>query len=484
VSARRTLRSAGVALAWMFGASACVVGPDYRRPELDLPAQHRQPDAQAGEAPRPLAEHTWPEVFTDPVLQELIATALEQNSDLRLAAARILEARATLGIVRSRYYPEVVAGAGYTATGAARDGAAELPAGSDRTRDYYDAFLGVPAWELDFFGQVRRAEEGARAALLATEEARDAIALALVADVAAAYYELLGLDRSLEISERTLVSREESLLLAQRREAGGVGSLADVRQAEVLVSTARAAIPATKLAGEQVENLINLLLGRNPGPIARGRPLLEHAAPAEVVAGLPADLLERRPDVRAAEQALIAANADVGVAKAAWYPSITLTGSYGFQSTELAELFNGSSTAWQFAPSVNLPLFTAGRLEAQSAAAQARFEQALEAYRQTVRQAFVEVSNGLIEFRRTRELADELVTGTEFLRDAVRLARVRYEGGVTSYLEVLFNDQSLFDSELQLARTQVDELVSYVRLYRALGGGWRELAQATAAGDG
>jgi multidrug efflux system outer membrane protein len=484
MSARCKLLQLGSGLALCLAAGACTVGPDYQRPELDVPQSFRDPAAAPGaQAPAPegsLADQTWQEVFGDPVLQDLIRTALAQNSDLKIAASRILEARANLGIVRSRYYPEVAAGAGYTATRTSENGAVKLPSGADATRDYYDLFLGVPTWEIDFWGKVKRAEEGARAVLLATEEARNAVLQALVADVAAAYYQLLGLDLELEIAKRTLESRLESLQLAQRREEGGVGSLADVRQAEVLVSEARAAIPSTQLAIEQFENQINLLLGNNPGPVPRGEPLLGHALPAEVASGLPSSLLERRPDVRAAEQALIAANADVGVAKAAYYPSITLTGAYGVQSSELSGLFDSSNVAWQFVPSINLPIFSGGRLDAQAEAARQRFEQAVEGYRQTVRQAFADVSNGLIGFRRTRELSSELAVGTEAQRDAVRLARVRYEGGVTSYLEVLFNDQGLFASELQLARTQVEELVSYVRLYRALGGGWQADAQAAA----
>jgi multidrug efflux system outer membrane protein len=456
---------------------ACTVGPDYARPELDVPLEHRRAATElgappAGDAPQ-LGELLWEEVFTDPVLQELIRTALEQNGDLRIAAARILEARANLGIVRSRYYPDVNAGAGWTATRTAENGASTVPPGTDATRDYYDVFLAVPTWELDFWGKIRRAEEGALAGLLATEESRNAIRQTLIADVASAYYQLLGLDQELLIAERTLESRLESLELTQNRESGGVGSLADVRQSEVLVSEARAAIPATQLAIEQVENLLNLLLGQNPGPIPRGAPLLEETMLGEVAAGVPSDLLERRPDLRAAEQVLVAANADIGVAKAAYYPSISLTGAYGFQSTELGDLFESGAQNWFFAPTIDLPIFNGGRLDAQTEAAKARFEQALEGYRQAVRAAFGDVSNALIAYRRTRELSLELATGTEAQRDAVRLARVRYDGGVTTYLEVLFNDQQLFASELRLTRTQVEEFLTYVRLYRALGGGWQ-----------
>lgn len=464
-------------------ATACKVGPDYERPALDVPDVIRATDPLPETPGLELGDRSWREVFTDPVLQDLIADALENNSDLKIAAARILEARARLGIVHARFYPEVGVGAAYTATEISENGANQLPPGSDNRLDYYDVFVGVPAWEIDFWGKVQRAEEGARAALLATEEARHLIAQTIVAEVAAAYYQLLGIDRELEIAQRTLVSRRESMVLAENRERGGVGSLADVRQAEVLVSSALAAIPRAQLAQAQVENQINLLLGRNPGPVSRGQALLEQPLPADVSPGLPSELLERRPDVRAAEQALIAANADVGIAKAAYYPSITLTGSFGLQSTELSNLFESSSTTWQFVPAVNLPVFTAGRLDAQVEEAKARFDQAVEQYRQRVREAFASVADELVSFRRTRELAAELEKGTEAQRDAVRLARVRYEGGVTSYLEVLFNDQSLFDAELELTKTQVDGFVSHVRLYRALGGGWKEFAEERARAE-
>jgi multidrug efflux system outer membrane protein len=329
------------------------------------------------------------------------------------------------------------------------------------------------SFELDIFGRLRRATEAARANLLGAEENRRAVTITLVSDVAGAYFSLRELDYQLEISQNTLATRQESLDLIKNRQAGGVATLLDLRQGEQLVYTASETIPTLQQQIEQTENLISLLLGRNPGGIVRGRSLTEQEMPPDVPAGLPSALLERRPDIRAAEQTLIAANAEIGVAKAAYFPQISLTGFLGGQGTQLTSLFSGPSAVWNFTPQVTQPIFTAGRLKSTVRLQEAFRDSALVQYEKTIQTAFTEVSNALIAHQRVREsrIQQELLVAA--LQDRTRLAYVRYRGGVDTLLNALDADRDLFQAELTLSQIRLNELDSVVQLYKALGGGWQ-----------
>jgi multidrug efflux system outer membrane protein len=337
----------------------------------------------------------------------------------------------------------------------------------------------MSAYEVDLWGRIRRATEASRAQLLATVEAQHTVRQTLVAQVATAYFTLLELDLELEIDQLSYVARTNSLELTRSREEGGVAALQDVYQAKILVSTADAAIADTHRRIEQQENQLSILLGRNPGKLERGPALVSQAVRTEVPPGLPSSLLERRPDVRSAEQQLVAANADIGQAKAAFFPQLTLTGFYGYQSVALSDLFTGASRAWQFGPAVTLPLFTGGRLRGNLKLAEGRFQESLAFYKQTVQGAFRDVSDGLVAYQRTREFREKQQELTQAHRDATDLANTRYEGGVTSYLEVLYNEQELFNAELGLAQARRNEFLSVVQLYQALGGGWQPAMQVS-----
>jgi len=446
----------------------CTVGPDYKRPDVPVPPDFRgrAPDAPTG--PQSLGDAAWFQIFQDEVLQGLIRTALEANYDLRIAAARVLEARAQVTISRSFQFPDVSGSAS----------ANYLHIEGDKTQlQVKDSFSPVAtldlAWEIDFWGRLRRATEAARADLLAAEDFRLFVVTTLVSDVATAYFQLRQLDLQLEISRRTLASREDSLRLVKLRQQGGVAAMIDVRQAEVLLYTAAETIPDIERQIEQTENLISLLLGRNPDAVPRGRPLLQQLALPAVPAGLPSTLLERRPDIRAAEGQLWAATARIGVAKADYFPRVLLTGSAGGGGTNLNGTWFGPFALLGIGPSVSLPIFNMGRIGASVDSADARAQEALVRYQQTITQAFREVSDALVEHRKRGEFRVQQELLVESLRDAARLADIRYRGGVSSYLEVLDTERQLFDAELNLAAAQRDELLAVVRLYRALGGGWQ-----------
>ncbi len=340
-------------------------------------------------------------------------------------------------------------------------------------QQYGSVFLSSPAYEVDLWGRIRRANEAARARLLGSKDAQQVVYQTLVAQVATTYLQLLELDLELQIGRSSYASRTNSLAITESRESGGIGSMQDVYQGRILVFTAEASIANTLRLVEQTENAMNILLGHNPGPVKRGIPLVDHELRASVPPGLPSSLLERRPDIRVAEQQLVAANADIGQAKAAFYPQVTLTGLYGYQTVALSDLFTGSARMWQFGPAVSFPLFTGGRLRGNLKLARASFEESVASYQQTVQNAFRDVSDALIAYQRTQEFYAKQKDLTKANRDAAELANTRYEGGVTSYLEVLYNEQQLFDAELLLAQARRDELLSVVELYRALGGGWQ-----------
>jgi len=450
--------------------SGCTMGPNYKRPTVAVPPAYRgiAPDAPAQTESASLGDQKWWDVFQDGQLRSLVRTALQQNYDLRIAASRILEARAQLGITRADQFPTVSGGAGITDVRTAQS--KFLPAFETSS-----AQINVSAaWELDFWGKYRRATEAARADLLATEWARQEVASTLVANVAAAYFQLRALDLQLEISKRTLDSRQESLRLTRLLANGGSTSLLDVRQAEQLVFTASAEIPALEQQIEQQENFLSILLGRNPGNIARGQTLIEQHHPPEVPAGLPSSLLERRPDIRQAEQQLVAANAEIGVARAAHFPQISLNGNGGFQSSALTNLFTGPAGAWSFGASLTQPIFTAGKISSGVRLAKARQQTATLFYQQSIQGAFRSVSDALIGYRKTREFSSHQQELFESAQDAARLSHMRYNGGVTGYLEVLTNETNSFSAELGLVQARLNELLAVVQLYEALGGGWQQ----------
>ena len=449
--------------------SGCTVGPDYKRPTASVPTAYRGPGDEALKAEgASLGEQKWWEVFQDQQLQSLIRTALQQNYDVRIAATRILEAQAQLGITRADQFPTVSGGADLSAQRTAKS--AILPPLEQSTGQISLA----AAWELDFWGRYRRATEAARASLLATEWARRAVLISLVSNVASAYFELRALDLQLEISRDALTARRESLRLLNVLADHGNTTLLDVRQGEQLVYTASEEIPDLERRIQQQENLISILLGNNPGPIVRGLPLTEQPHSPEIPAGLPSELLERRPDIRQSEQRLIALNAEIGVAKSAYYPQISLTGTGGFQSDALTRLLGGPAGLWSFGGSLVQPIFTAGRIRSGVKLAEANREEAVLGYQQTIQQSFRDVSDSLIAYRKNQEFRQQQELLAASAKDAARLSNIRYKGGVTSYLEVLTNETNYFSAELNLAQAQANELLALVQVYQALGGGWQQ----------
>jgi NodT family efflux transporter outer membrane factor (OMF) lipoprotein len=456
-------------------ASSCAVGPNYVRPTVNVPENFRAPDPLPAPQAASLADLKWFEVFKDEKLQELTRTALEQNYDLRDAVARVEQARANLGITRSNQLPQFSAGGALEITRVSRDGQTPLPVSfvPQQNRNWGEATLNLLSFEVDIWGRLRRATEAARANLLNAEENRKAVVTTLVSDVASNYFNLVQLDYELEISKSTLATRLDSLRLTQQRQTGGVATLLDLRQAEQLVSTAAQTIPTLQQQIEQTENQITLLLGKNPDGVIRGRKFMDQEMPPEIPAGLPSSLLERRPDIRAAEQALIAANANIGVAKAAYFPQLSLSGLLGGQSTQLSSLFSGPHSTWSFIPQVSQPIFAGGRLKSNVKLAQAQRDSALIQYEKTIQTAFTDVSNALIAHQRTHESRLEQEKLVAALQDRKRLAYIRYTGGVDTQLNALDADRDLFQAELTLAQIRLSELLSVVQLYKALGGGWQ-----------
>ena len=441
--------------------SGCMVGPDYTRPSVDAPPAWRLTDQAAND----LANSAWWNQFGDPVLSDLIATALRENKDLLIASARIDEYAGRYGITRSQFFPQVAAGVdGYKQK--------NVPSGSvdKETYNSYQALLSA-SWEIDLWGKIRRQNEAANAQLVASEEGRQGVILSLVASVAGGYTMLRDLDRQLQIATDTANTRAASYQLFKDRYEGGVISLLELSQNRSQYEEALASIPPLEKAIAQQENALSVLLGRNPEPIARGRSIDQLSVPA-VPQGLPSSLLERRPDLRQAEQTLIAANAQIGAAKAAYYPSISLTGMFGGVSTSLSDLFTGSAQVWQYGGAVNLPIFTGGLLAGQVQVAEAQQQQALFSYQKAIQNAFREVNDSLIDQDRTRAQLDAQRQQVASLQQYADTARLRYDNGYTSYLEVLDAERSLFQAQLQFTQTQQARLQAMINLYKAMGGGW------------
>ena len=509
----------------MLALSACKLGPNYQRPSLDVPGGYRgiapeagstktaapspldtvppagrqpttaspqQPEAvpppapqtttqseptpspygsaqpagqtqSAGQPGQPFGDTQWTAVYQDEALQGLIKEALANNYDLRVAATRVLQAAANLGIVRANQFPSVEGGGSI-----AYERNLQLP------RATTFGSLNISAsYIVDFWGQYRRATEAARAALLSTEFGKEVVQISLIDSVATNYYQLLQYDDQLEYSNKTVEADNEILKLNQIKFHGGEAAVTDVYQAEVLLQQAEAGVITYQQLAEQSENNLSILLGRNPGPIRRGLSLVDQPHPPEVPEGLPSDLLRRRPDVRAAEENLVAANANVGVAKAAFFPQFSITGLFGAQSNALNTFVSGPGSFWAIAGSAVQPIFEGGRIRSGYRLAWAQRDQAELQYKQTVQQAFADVSNSLIGYEQARKYRMKIEEQTKTYGDLVRLANVRYQGGYTAFLEVQYNEQQYFQSALSLSQAWYVELQYYAALYQALGGGWQ-----------
>jgi multidrug efflux system outer membrane protein len=453
--------------------AGCTVGPNYKRPNTDVPASYRTigppPAAGTPAATQSLGDEKWWDVFQDAELQKLIRTALQQNYDTRIAAARVLEAQAQVGLARANQLPNVnVSGTG---TGFRNPATGPIPAYTFN----YGRITGNAAWDLDFWGKYRRGTEAARANLLATDWARQEVNATLVANVAAAYFQLRELDLELGISQKALASRKESLDLTKTLEEHGINSILDVRQAEQLVYTAAADIADLNRRIGQQENYLSILMGNNPGPIEpRGKELTEQPHAPTVPSGLPSALLERRPDIRQAEQTLAAANARIGVARAAYYPDISLTAQGGFLSSSLGSLFSGGAGLWAFAGTITQPVFEGGALRSNVRLTEAQQQEALLTYQQTIQGAFRDVSDALIAYQQNQEFRAQQELLANAAQDASQLSGKRYEAGTTNYLEVLTNETNYLTAELGLAQARLNELLGLVQIYKVLGGGWQQ----------
>ena len=443
----------------------CALGPKYQRPDVNAPGQFRGP-ATAEASKESLGDEQWWRVFKDETLQKLIRAALDESPAVEIAAARVAQAQAQAGITRADQFPSI---------GASGSVGRQKCAGMSVFPGYEanSAQLGLTAiWQLDFWGRYRKVTEAARAQMTATEWGRRAVVATLVASVASAYFQLRELDLELEVSRRTLAARRESLELNRTLEKGGAISLMDVHQAEILVEQAATRIPDLETRIAQQENLLSTLLGRNPEEIERGQRITEQVLPPEIPAGLPSGLLERRPDLQQAEWQLVAANARIGVAKAAWFPQVSLTGSGGYQAFGIESLFD--SKVYNTGLNLTQSIFEFGRIRSGVRLSEAQKVELAASYRQAVQQAFREVSDALIASSKSREFRERQLALRQAASRAADLSNVRYRGGVTTYLEVLQSQTSLFDAEIGLAQSELNERLALVQLYAALGGGWQQ----------
>lgn len=455
----------------------CMLGPDYQRPAFDMPGIFRDEAIEKARINvtmsegKTLADTPWWEVFDDPALVALVNEALKNNYDLKTAAARVEEARAAAGISRSALLPQIGVGVGYNKQGTSELSDPANTATGDTYRNY-DASAAL-SWELDMFGRLRRQDEAAVANWIGSEQGRRSVLITLVGDVASNYFLLRELDLELEIAKRTLQSNIAQVNFYRDRLQGGISNRLEVDQAEANRRATAARIPDIQRRIVFQENLLNFLIGKAPGTIARGKSLLEQQLPPQIPAGLPLQLLERRPDVAQAEQQLVAANANIGAAKALFFPSISITGNSGRLSNDFDDLGDSDAEIWNLSANITQPIFQGGRILSNYEASKARFDQALAQYQKAVQNSFRETSNALTAIRSLRESRIEVEQGVEALRDAAILSRDRYEGGLATYLEILIADQQLFAAELQLAQLRGSEFTALVDFYRALGGGWQ-----------
>jgi multidrug efflux system outer membrane protein len=449
--------------------AGCTVGPKYKRPAATVPTDYRDAMPAPNLPVSSLGNENWWQVYQDPVLVQLIHTALRQNYDVRIAATRVLEAQAQLGITRANQLPSASLGANIYSQQNAKVSnlfpAYEVNAGQLN--------LSV-IWNLDFWGKYRRQTEAARARMLASEWGQRAVMSSLVANVAASYFQLRALDTELDIAKRTLASRQQSLELTRVLVRHGSASDLDVSQSEQLVYTASETIPDLERQIEQQENALSILLGENPGPIARGLPITEQPVPESVPAGLPSELLERRPDIREAEENVVAANAQIGVAKASFFPSFSLTGTGGLESNALNRFLSQPSQTWYAAFSVSQPLFEGGRLRSGLRLARAQWQESVLSYQQTVQDALEQVSNALVAYQKDRDFRGQQELLTQATQRSDQLSVVLYKQGGASYLQVLTSETNYYSAELNLVQAQLNERLALVQVYQALGGGWRE----------
>lgn len=458
--------------------SACMSGPDYHRPVVESPASWRFEEKKA----KDFADVDWWKQFEDPVLNELIETALTGNKDIKIAAARIEEFIGRHELARSQLFPEIGAAGSAGRHRYSELGPQPFPSTAQNPVGFYNASF-FASWEIDLWGKLRRQAEAARADLLSTEEARRGLILSLVASVSAAYVNLLSLDRQLEIAQSTIASRKDSYRIFALRFQRGFVSELEFYQAKSEYEQALAAIPVIGKSIAQQEHAISILLGRNPGPVKRSATIWSLGMPA-VPAGLPSNLLERRPDIRQAEQNLIAANARIGVARARFFPSISLTGLFGWESTDLSNLFTGPARTWNWAIPFTQPIFNWGALSGQLKESKAIHDEALLQYQSVIQKAFADVENALIDQRRTRQQLDALFLQVEDLRRYARIARLRYDNGYTSYIEVIDADRGLFNAELGYTQTQAALFHALINLYKAMGGGIPDVVDKMSAGNG
>lgn len=465
------LRRSRVAVLMAAAALAgCTVGPDWQRPKTDAPAAWRVEAPQAAE----IANLRWWETFDDPVLNDLIGGALQENRDLRQAAARVDQFLGALRTTRSQFYPQVNYNGATSTNRLSENGQPPLSPGVNRDYDLYTAALGA-SWQIDLFGRVRRLAESSQAQVYASEQGRRGVVLSVVAGVATSYIALRALDRQLEIAQITAKNFEETQKLFELRFYGGVISEVELAQVQSQYQQALAAIPSLERQVALQENLLSILLGRNPGAIARGKAIDALSFPP-VPGDLPSTLLERRPDILQAEQRLRASNANIGATKALYYPTLSLTGAFGFTSTSLDSFANGSSTAGSLGASLVGPIFTFGRIEGQVKTAEAARAEALAFYQQVVLNALRETNDALIGVKKRTEERDALVRRVEALRTYARLSRARFDGGVSSYLEVIYAENELFAAELNAVAALAQRYAEFINVYKALGGGWVDAA--------
>ena len=454
--------------------AGCMMGPKYKRPAVDVPQEYRAPAPQQAAQASSLGNEQWWQVYQDPVLTQLIHTAIAQNYDVRIAAARVLEAQAQVGITRSNQFPSANVGA---------DVFSQQNAKVTKLFPAYQVNGGElnlsVIWNLDFWGKYRRQTEAARAQLLATEWGQRAVLSSLVANVATAYFQLRALDSELEISKHTLASRQQSLKLTQVLESHGSASGLDVSQAQQLVYTASETIPDLERQIQQQENVLSVLLGENPQSIPRGRALTEQPVPQNVPAGLPSELLERRPDVRQAEENVVAANSQIGVAKAAFFPNLSLTGLGGLESNALRQFISQPSEMWSGAFSVSQPVFQGGALRSQLRLSRANWQETVLAYQQTVQNALEQVSNSVVASQKDREFREQQELLTQAAEQTDQLSEVLYKNGGASYLQVLTSETNYFSAEINLVQAQLNERLAIVQLYQALGGGMEAIGTRT-----
>ena len=469
--AQKALQIVGLFFGLALFLAGCKVGPNYVRPQVTAPPVYRGADNSAISSadPESLGDQDFAKVFREPELQQLIRTALENNYDVRIAAKRVLEQEAQLRITRSQLFPSANVGG----TGLGADLPSSLGSGLPSGATVTGSFNVSAAWNPDFWGLYRRQSEAARAQMLAQTWAQRAVRMTLVQQVASAYFQLRALDAQLDIAQETLKTRQESVQLTKTLESGGSVPLSDLREAEELQYTASAQVPQIEQQIQQQENGLRLLLGQNPGPVQHSDPDALNPPPQDLPVGLPSRLLERRPDILQAEQQLVAANAQIGVARAQFFPQLSISGSAGVGGDSLSSIFDPNSKLIYGIGSLTQPIFQGGKLRGQLQLSQREKEEMVINYQKTIAGAFRDVSNALIAVnkqRAAREQQEKLVAAA---RDATQLARLRYQGGATSYLEVLTTDSNLFSAQLNLVNTREGEALSLVQLYEALGGGWQ-----------